>query len=113
MLVFFWSRSYGERLKSSDCVVSFYLNDQLNSAIIECFYCINSLYFIKLNLYKNTGNSINQFLSPFINKVLNKYYLEVHLSEQFLILPISCIQKKAIVIKIDNHTIVTEFFLDE
>ena len=96
-------------------------NDQLNSAIIECFYCINSLYFIKLNLYKNTGNSINQFLSPLnestlfthINKVLNKYCLEVQLSEQFLVLPISCIQKKAIVIKIDNHTIVTEFFLDD
>jgi hypothetical protein len=113
ILVFFCSRSYGKRLKSSDCVVSFYHNDQLNSAIIECFCGINSLYFIKLNLYKNTGKSINQFLSPFINKVLNKYYLEIHLSEQFLILPISCIQKKAIVIKIDNHTILTEFFLDE
>ncbi len=59
ILVFFCSRSYGERLKSSDCVVSFYHNDQLNSAIIECFFCINSLYFIKLNLYKNTGYSIN------------------------------------------------------
>ena len=113
ILVFFCSRSYGERLKSSDCVVSFYHNDLLNSAIIECLYCINSLYFIKLNMYKNTGNSINQFLSPFIKKVLNKYYLEVQLSEQFLVLPISCIQNKAIVIKIDNHTIVTEFFLDE
>jgi hypothetical protein len=72
-------------------------------------------------MYKNTGNSINQFLSPLnesnlftlINKVLNKYFVEVQLSEQFLVLPISCIQKKAIVIKIDNHTIVTEFFLDE
>ena len=119
--IIFRSRSYGERLKSNDCVVSFYHNDLLNSAIIECLYCTNSLYFIKLNMYKNTGNSINQFLSPLnesnlftlINKVLNKYYLEVQLSEQFLVLPISCIQKKAIVIKIDNHTIVTEFFLDE
>ena len=111
--IIFRSRSYGERLKSNDCVVSFYHNDLLNSAIIECLYCINSLYFIKLNLYKNTGKSINQFLSPFINKVLNKYFVEVQLSEQFLVLPISCIQKKAIVIKIDNHTIVTEFFLDE
>jgi hypothetical protein len=99
ILVFFCSRSYGERLKLSDCVVSLYHNDQLNSTIIECFYCTNGLYF-KLNLYKNTGNSINQFLSPFINKVLNKYYLEVQLNEQLLILPISCIQKKAIVIKI-------------
>jgi hypothetical protein len=32
ILVFFCSRSYGERLKSSDCVVSFYHNDQLDSA---------------------------------------------------------------------------------
>ncbi len=65
--------------------------------------------------------NVNQFLSPLnestdftlVQRELNKYYLEVQLSEQFLILPISCIQKKAKVIKIDNHTIVTEFFLDD
>jgi hypothetical protein len=76
---------------------------------------------MKLNLYKNTGKSINSFLRPLsvssdyhlINQVLNQNYFDVELTKEFIILPISSIQKKAIIINIDKYSIVTEFYLED
>jgi hypothetical protein len=89
--------------------------------IIESIYFIDIQYFIKIQNYKNTGNKLNEIFKnlnnhddvKIINSMFNQFYFHVKEYNEYTILPISCLVRKAIFILIDEFIIATEFLFEQ
>ena len=120
--VIYCTRLYGQKLKSSDYTVTYLTNNGSKAfGIIESIYFIDSQYFIKIQNYKNTGNNTNEIFKnlnnhddvKIINSMFNQFYFNVKQCNEYIILPISCLVRKAIFILIDEFIVATEFLFEQ
>jgi hypothetical protein len=96
--VIYCTRLYGQKLKSSDYMVTYLTyNGSKAFGIIESIYFIDSQYFIKIQNYKNTGNKINEIFKnlnnhddvKIINSMFNKFYFHVKQHNEYCQLVVS------------------------